>query len=121
MKTKKGDRKRLIPILKSLSKMKGNDVEHSVECLSDDTIDGICECIYNVIFTDLKLSPQKKSLLKRHIKQKCSVERLKKITNRSYPVSKRRSLLKQEGSGLPLLLMTAVPFLIDLVKSAISG
>jgi hypothetical protein len=28
--------------------------------------------------------------------------------------------LKQQGAGLPMLLMTAVPFLIDMVKSAFS-
>ena len=121
MKSRNNDKRKLIPLLKSLSKMKGDDVTHSVDCLSDETIDGICECVYNVIFTDLKLSPRKKSLLKKHIKKKCSVKRLKMIIDKSHPVSKRRALLKQEGSGLPLLLMTAVPFLIDAVKSLISG
>ena len=120
MKEEKNEKKKMLPILKSLSKMKSDEIAHSVDCLSDQTIDGICECVYNVIFTDLKLSPRKKSILKKHLKQKCSIQRLKKITNKSWPVSKRRLLLKQEGSGLPLLLMTAVPFIIDLIKSAVS-
>ena len=111
---------KLVPLIKSLSKMKQDDVSHCVDCLNDETVDSICECVYNVIFTDLKLSSKKKASLKRHIKTKCSIEKIKKITKKSYPVSKRRELLKQEGSGLPLLLMTAVPFLIDLVKSAFS-
>ena len=115
------EKKKLIPILKSLTKMSGTDLHDSVDCLSDNTIDGICECVYNELFTDLKLSKRKQSLLKNHIKKKCCIKRLKKITDKSHPVSKRRALLKQEGSGLPLLLMTAVPFLIDLVKSAITG
>lgn len=112
---------KLIPILKSLSKMKGEEVSHSIDCLNDEAIDDICECVYNVIFTDLKLSARKRASLKKHINQKCSSKRLKLITKRSHPVSKRRLLLQQEGSGLPLLLMTAVPFLINLIKSAITG
>ena len=97
--------------------MKTEDISHTVDCLSDDTIDGICECIYNVIFTDLKLSPRKKSLLKKHLKQKCSIKRLRKITNKACPVSNRRLLLKQEGSGIPAILATAIPIIIDLIKT----
>lgn len=111
---------KLLPLIKSFSKMNKDDVSHCVDCLNDETVNGICECVYNVIFTDLKLSPKKQSALKKHLKTKCSIDKIKKITKKSYPVSKRRELLKQEGSGLPMLLMTAVPFLIDLVKSAFS-
>ena len=113
--------KKLVPLIKSLSKMKEEEIGHSIDCLSEEAVDGICECIFNVIYTDLKLNPKKKAALKRHIKQKCSIKRLKLITKKTYPVSKSRLLLKQEGSGLPLILLTAVPFLINLIKSIAGG
>ena len=119
MKQIRTDKKKLLPLLKAFSKMDGKDVGNTVDLLSDEGVDGICECVYNVIFTDLKLSPRKKSQLKRHIKNKCCIKKIRTIIDKSQPVSKRRLLLKQEGSGLPLLLMTAVPFLVDLVKSII--
>jgi hypothetical protein len=113
-------KKNLIPILKAISKMNVTDFCHSLNNLNDSSVDGICECVYNVIFNDLKLSPRKRNALKKHLKTKCSIEDIKKITSKSHPISKRRKLLKQQGAGLPMLLMTAVPFLIDLVKSAFS-
>jgi hypothetical protein len=42
------------------------------------------------------------------------VHRLNKISKKSHPISKRRKALQQEGKGLPLLLASAIPFLIDL-------
>jgi|GEM_PF-2412385 len=112
------ERQKLIPLIKAFSKMNPADFSQSLDNLNEKSVDGLCECVYNVIFTDLKLSPRKKAILKKHVKNKCSVDDLKKITLKSHPVSKRRELLKQQGAGLPMLLMTAVPFLIDLVKSA---
>ena len=119
-KSSKHSKAKLIPLLKTLSKMNKNDLIHSINCLNDDTIDGICECVYNVIFTDLNLTQRKKTTLKKHLKKSCCIKKIKQITNKTNPVFKRRELLKQQGSGLPMLLMTAVPFLIDLVKSAFS-
>ena len=111
-------KEKILPLLKALSKMNETDLAHCVDHLNDSAVDDVCECIYNVIFTDLKLNSRKKAALKKHIKNKCCIDKLKKITSKSHPVSKRRELLKQQGAGLPMLLMTAVPFLIDLVKSA---
>ena len=120
---KKSDNKSkasLIPLIKAVSKMDHSELYHTIDCLNDETIDGICECVYNVIFTDLNLTAKKKASLKKHIKKTCCAKKIKKISAKTYPVFKRRELLKQQGAGLPMLLMTAVPFLIDMVKSAFS-
>ena len=57
-------KKNLIPILKAISKMNVTDFCHSLNNLNDSSVDGICECVYNVIFNDLKLSPRKRNALK---------------------------------------------------------
>jgi len=79
------------------------------------TSNNICECVYNVIHTDLNLPKQKKNKLKNFIKANCSIHRINKIASKKENLFKRRKALKQEGKGLPMILATAIPFLIDLI------
>ena len=103
-----------VPLIKVLSGMKPEDLQVILDVLPDEATEIICECVYNVLNTDIKLSPKKKSHLRKFIKSNCSVHRLSKISKKSNPISKRRKALKQEGKGLPLLLGAAIPFLMDL-------
>ena len=103
-----------VPLIKVLSGMKPEDLQVILDVLPDDATEIICECVFNVLNTDIKLSPKKKSHLRKFIKSNCSVHRLSKISKKSHPISKRRKALKQEGKGLPLLLGAAIPFLMDL-------
>jgi len=109
------NKKNCVPLLKVLKTLKGPDLKEILLHLDDTSTNVICECVYNVLHTDLKLSSQKKNGLKKFIKSKCSIHRLKKISTKNVPISKRRKYLSQEGTGLPLLLGTAIPFLIDLI------
>lgn len=64
---KKSDNKSkasLIPLIKAVSKMDHSELSHTIDCLNDETIDGICECVYNVIFTDLNLTAKKSKFKK---------------------------------------------------------
>lgn len=114
MKTK-GENKNKYEIVRSISKLKPNQIECFLDHLDDGAIDCICECVYNVINTDLKFSSKKKNKLKAFIKDNCSTARLKQISNKSVPISKRRKALKMEGKGLGLLLSAAIPFLSNLI------
>jgi hypothetical protein len=109
------DKKKYIPLLNVLKKLKPKEIEGILDFLNDDAIDNICECVYNVIHTDLKLPSKKKSKLRNFIKSNCSVHRLNKISSKKEALFKRRKALKQEGKGLPMILATAIPFLIDLI------
>jgi hypothetical protein len=108
-------KKKYLPLLNILKKLKPKDVSDLVEFLSDDAIDNICECVYNVIHTDLNLPSRKKSKLRNFIKSNCSIHRLNKITSKKEALFKRRKALQQEGKGLPMILATAIPFLVDLI------
>lgn len=81
----------------------------------DHSIDEICECMYNIIHTDMNLPKSKKTKLKHLIKNQCPINHLSKITKKSVPVSNRRKALKQVGGALVPILLTAIPFLIDLI------
>jgi len=108
--------KSFIGVLRTLQRMKPDDFSHLIDHLNDKSVDNICECVYNVVNTDLKLTRKKKLALKRHINKKCNVKRIKTITNKNTPIFKRRKALKQEGKGLPMLLASVIPFLISLFK-----
>ena len=110
--------KKDIPLLKILSKLKGDEFNTVLDNLHDDNVDNVCECVYNLIYNpSLKLGSRKKTKLKKFIKTNCSIHRLKHISNKKHPVFKRRQILKQEGKGLPFLLASAIPFLINLLTS----
>jgi len=108
------ERQKLIPLIKAFSKMNPADFSQSLDNLNDKSVDGLCECVYNVIHTDLNLPSKKKNKLRNFIKSNCSLHRINKISSKKEALFKRRKALKQEGKGLPMILATAIPFLIDL-------
>lgn len=103
-----------VKILKKIKKMKEKDFSKFIKTADDEMINDLCECVFNVINTDLKFSKGKKTCLKKHIHEKCSKVRLRRIMTRKIPLSKRRTAMKQEGRGLPFLLAAAIPFLTSL-------
>lgn len=105
-----------LSILKLFRKLKTDEVEALIEHLTDNTVDSICECVFNVLNTDLKFSKRRTAYLKRHIKKKCNVHRIKTISNKKIPIFKRRKALKQEGKGLGLILASVIPFLSSLLS-----
>lgn len=108
--------KTIIGLLKKIKKMSPQQFSTMVETINDKTVDDLCQCVYNVIYTDLHFSKKKKTCLKKHIHKNCSKARLKMLSEKSAPLSKRRKAMRQEGKGLPLLLASAIPFLINLFK-----
>ena len=110
----RNEKKKYLPLLNVLRKLDAKDVSNVMDFLTDDAIDHVCECVYNVLHTDLSLSRPKKTRLKNFIKSNCSVHRLKKISKKTLPVSKRRKALKQEGKGLGMILASVIPFLANL-------
>jgi len=109
--------KSFIKFLKLVKQMKKDDFENLVDYLDDKSVDHICECVYNVINTDLNMQRQKVVSLKHHIKKNMNTKRLKMISNKKVPLLKRRRAIKQEGRGLPFLLASAIPFLANLFTS----
>jgi hypothetical protein len=110
----KENKKKLVPLIDTLHRLKHKDLIHVLKHLKKDEIDLICECVYNVIKTPLKLSKQKKCNLKRYLKKHCCIKRLETISNKKVNFERRRKALQQEGKGLGMILATALPFLVNL-------
>lgn len=99
-------------LYQSLTKVPDDLKKHIIKHLDDNSINDICECLYNVIFNDLKLTQKKKNILRNHIKK--TMPNIKKLTNPNVSVSKRRKALSQHGNGLGFILSTVLPFLTKL-------
>lgn len=106
---------KFLKVLGILKRLKSADIGYFIEHLNDRCIDNICECVFNVINTDLRLSRVKKNQLKQHIKKNCCIKRIKSISNKNIPIFKCRQALKMEGKGLPLILASVIPFLTSLL------
>ena len=60
--------KRDIPILKLMTKLKGEDFKAMVDTLQDDAVDNVCECVFNLIYNpSLKIGSRKKNQIKKYI------------------------------------------------------
>lgn len=103
-----------VKMLRRIKKMSSKDFSKFIKNADDGVINDLCECVFNVINTDLNFNTRKKNCLKKHIHKNCSKVRLRRISNKKTPLSKRRMALRQEGRGLPFLLASAIPFLTSL-------
>jgi len=103
-----------LPFFKSLQKLPTDSLKHILQHMDDNSVDKICECVYNVLHTKLKFSSQKKKRLIRSLHEHCCLKTLKTIGNKKVSVSKRRKALVQEGKGIGLILSAIVPLLTRL-------
>jgi len=110
-------KKHTLSMIKIIQKLKPEQLDALLDNVSDNFVDELCECVYNVMHSEhvcAKLSKASRTKLKNHIKTRCDIGRIKKISNKKVSLSKRRKLLKQEGSGLGLILASVIPFLTSL-------
>lgn len=101
---------------KTLQNLKPEVLNHLIKHLDDKSVDDICECVYNTLFTDLKIPKNKKNKLKRDLHKHCCKANLNIISSKNIPISKRRKALQQEGRGIGLILSSIVPLLTSLFK-----
>lgn len=111
---KKNHLKKILALLRHIEKLRCHDLSEFIDMLNDDHVDNICECVYNVMYTDMKMGKHRKIKLKRHIIKNCSKKRIQLIANKNVPLFKRKKALKQEGRGLGLILASVIPFLTSL-------
>lgn len=104
-----------IKLYKALNGLKPDVLSEIIQHLNENSVDALCECVYNVIHTDLSLSPKVKSMLRKKLKTKCKEKNLNSITSKKVSVSKRKLALSQEGTGIGIILSTIVPLLANLL------
>lgn len=108
------EKKKYLNLLKVLKKLKPLERSQLIQYLKSDAAEFLCECVHNVLYTDLGI--KNKSKIKNKIKNQCSVHRLKTIANKSKPLSAKVKALSQEGGGIGLILSAALPFLMNMFK-----
>lgn len=109
------DKREKIKLYESLVKLKPDTLGKIVQHLDENSVDAICECVYNVVHSDLNLSKAAKRKLKRKLQKSCTKKNLQIIMKKKNSLSKRRKALSQEGSGIGLILATVVPLLANLL------
>ena len=103
-----------LTLLTVLKKLKKDDLKEILLHLSDDSIDHICEVLYNISYSQINMPQSKKRHLRKILEEHRKV--YNKITNRARPVTERRKLLQNQSGGSFANLLTAiVPVLMDLV------
>ena len=107
---------RVLDLLKYLTSLKKSRQETAIKFISDEGLEYISETIFNILYnpdcTSL-LSKSKKSKLIKTLKPNSFTFR--NISNKQYPITTKRKKITQFGSGIPLLLSAAIPFLVSLL------
>jgi hypothetical protein len=105
-------------LLKLLNKSKNDDREVILEHLNGNSINYLCEVIYNVIGGNIKLSKRQINKLRSELQhnKKC-FRYLSKIGGNS---DKKRKLIKQNGRGIGTILSIALPIILQLVSEILS-
>jgi len=106
------EKKVYLNLLKVFKKLKAEERSQLVPYLKNESVEFLCECFHNVLYTDIGI--KNKSKISKKLKSQCSVHRLKTIASKSKPLIAKVNALKQEGSGIGLILSAAIPFLMNL-------
>jgi hypothetical protein len=112
--------KNKVCLYNALSRLNTNELSHIIKHIDSNGIESLCECVFNTIYTDLKLSKRNKNKIKKNFIEKKSLRNLKTITDKSKDISKKRKALLQEGKGIGLILSSVVPILASLISKAVS-
>jgi len=78
-----------------------------------EVVKAIAECVYNVLFGDVDLTPEEFSKLKRE------KQFMRDLVKKKKSVKKKKELLIQKGGALPLLLGPALALAAGLLGEAI--
>ena len=105
-----------IAFLKTLASLSTEKQKSIIQFLDQDGVNLICECISNLIFSDLGLRRAVKKRLKGKIFGKEKL--LKFLSKKSNRVSTRKKKLIQTGGALGTILGIAIPILADLIIGA---
>jgi hypothetical protein len=101
-----------IPMIKSLCRMKGDDIQALLPFLNGRARKVIYQCLYNCVFNNRIEESVKKELRRKLTGSERTVSYLANPLN---SVDKKKKLLRQRGGAfLPIILSTLLPMLVSL-------
>lgn len=103
-----------IKLFTALSKLNSENFTHILKHIDSKGVESICECVFNTIYTNMRLSGRKRNNIKTIFKEKKARRNLGIITNKSKNSERKRKALIQEGKGIGLILATVAPLLASL-------
>ena len=110
---------RNLELLKILKNCKTKAQRRTVLKLADkDLIKCVCDCAYNVLQGNVKMSKTKQALLKRHGQK---IRKFVDKKNRSGGLEKKREYLIQDGGFLPALLAPIIGLAGGLIGDLVAG
>jgi len=70
-----------IELFRALGKLPPDSLGNVFKCFNDKGIDAVCECVFNTIYTDLKIPRNKRNKIK-HLLKQGSRKNIYTITNK---------------------------------------
>lgn len=108
--------KKILSFFKLISNLNNSNRKIALQYVNDEGLEYICESVFNILYNPdctSNLSKNKKIKLIKTLKPKSA--NYQRIGTKKYPLSSKRVKIIQSGSGLSLLLSTAIPFLASLL------
>lgn len=110
---KKQEYRNKLILCKALKKLSPEEFILLIPYLDDKAIDELCSCVYNTLFQNRTISTHARAkILKKINPHKNKYLYLSKKDN---DTNKKRTILKQHGSGIGMILSAAIPFLMNLI------
>ncbi len=103
-----------INLFKALSTLNSENLTHILKHIDSKGVESVCECVFNTIYTDMRLSGRKRNNIKTVFKDRKARRNLHIITTKLKPSDKKKRALIQEGRGIGLILATVAPLLASL-------
>jgi SAM-dependent MidA family methyltransferase len=107
--------KKHIDELKVLKKAKRKLRQNILEAADNQLIRCLCECCYNVLNGNVKLSQKQKKTLQKH------KHHLRNLSAKKTSQKKRRAILVQNGGFLPALLAPILSVATTLISQLLNG
>jgi hypothetical protein len=101
-------------LISALKKLDTNELTHIIKHIDSKGIEHLCECVFNTIYTDLKLPKNKRRKIKNKFNNDKSRKNINIITKKQSNILKKRAALLQEGEGLGLILSAIAPLITSL-------
>jgi hypothetical protein len=106
--------KKALPLLHALCRMTDVERESALEFLNRRGREVLYQCIFNCVYNQKVLPVEKRREIRKKLSGKAQVYELlaKPSTTESL---RKKKLLRQTGTGLPLILAAAIPILTSLL------
>lgn len=105
-----------------MKKVKKKDRDKFLATFNDNIISCICNEAHDLLYTNkYKIPKKQRSQIRKYVLKKFSYKNIKTMSNKTYPISKRRKALLQEGGGFVDWLKTQVDKINIFLMKAVVG